>query len=188
MRLKKISETAWSASCLVRTGWMQRGVPPSVGESVADHGFSSALLAYEIALELSEKGIEISPEKATLIALYHDLHEVVVGDIPKWSSDRANDVKEGLEKEAIGEMEKWMKGMKFAMMYFERTREAKVAKLAEKLSTYFQAERYVEMGMTRVREIRDNMRESLWNMVKKVEKEDPVLGKALKEILTKEGL
>ncbi|UXD21168.1 phosphohydrolase [Ignicoccus pacificus DSM 13166] len=188
VRYKRIAEIAWSASCLVRTGWMQRGVPPSMGETVAIHSFSASLIAYEMALELKEQGIELDPEKAALIALYHDLPEVIVGDLPKWSTDRANYVKEALEKEAIGALRKWMKGIDLAEEYMIKSKEAIVAKLAEIISTYYQAERYVKMGMTRVEEIMVTMRESAWKAVAKAEKIDPKLGKAMREILIKEGL
>jgi len=188
LKLKLLSDIAWSASCLIRTGWMQRGVPPSMGESVADHSFSAAILAYEIALELEGNGIDVDPERAALIALYHDLHEVIVGDIPKWSADRANDVKERLEKEAIGEMEKWMKGIKVAQEYFDDTLEAIIARVAEKLSTYFQALRYEDMGIKRTREIAEGTLNGVLKEVERLKERDERAWKVLKKMLSMEGI
>ena len=188
MKLKILSDVAWSASCLVRTGWMQRGVPPSLGESVADHSFSAALIAYEMALELEENGVEIDPERAALVALYHDLHEVIVGDIPKWSTDRANDVKESLEKEAIGEMKKWLKGVKLAEEYFENTKEAIVARIAEKLSTYFQALRYENMGIERTEEIAEGTLKGVLKETEKLKEVDENAWKVVRKMLSMEGI
>ena len=188
MKLKILSDIAWSASCLVRTGWMQRGVPPSLGESVADHSFSAALIAYEIALELKDNGVDIDPERAALIALYHDLHEVIVGDIPKWSADRANDVKESLEKEAIGEMKRWLRGVKLAEEYFEDTKEAIVARIAEKLSTYFQALRYENMGIERVEEIADSTLKGVLKEAERLKEIDEEAWRIVRKMLSMEGI
>ncbi|WP_236943453.1 HD domain-containing protein [Ignicoccus islandicus] len=169
-------EVLWSLACLVRTGWMQRGVPPALGESVALHSFYSAVLAYEIGVRLKKRGLNVNPERAALIALYHDFGEAKLGDIPKWSSDRAKEVKEALEREAIEELKEVLEGWKLSMEYMEGTTEAKVAKVAETLATYFQAEKYVEMGMKRVEEIRESMRESLMKMAEE-------MGEPLRELL-----
>ncbi len=147
---------------------MQRGVPPALGETVALHSFYSAVLAYEIGSRLKELGVEVDPERASLIALYHDLGEFRVGDLPKWSSDRAKGVKEALEREAVEELKEVMRGWKFALEYMEGSLEAKVAKVAETLATYFQAEKYEEMGMKRVREIRESMKEALERMAEEM--------------------
>lgn len=56
-----------------RSGWKTIGITP---ESVSEHSFRAAIIAYIIA---KEEGI--NPEKAALAALFHDLHEVRTSDI-----------------------------------------------------------------------------------------------------------
>lgn len=57
-----------------RSGYQFLG---SGGESVAEHSFRTAVIAY--VLSLREKGAD--PFKATLMCLFHDLHEARTGDL-----------------------------------------------------------------------------------------------------------
>ena len=57
-----------------RTGWVDLGICNP--ESVADHSFSTALLSYIIA---KRRGLDA--EKAMIMALTHDINEVLTGDI-----------------------------------------------------------------------------------------------------------
>ncbi|MGD0728794.1 MAG: HD domain-containing protein [Candidatus Micrarchaeaceae archaeon] len=57
-----------------RTGWVRTGVKDP--ESVADHSFSTALFTYIIA-----KDLKLNAPKAMLMALSHDINEVITGDI-----------------------------------------------------------------------------------------------------------
>lgn len=128
---------------LVRTGWMQNGIPPSMGETVASHSFEAAVLAYLISLELKKKGIDINPERASVIALFHDLGESLLGDLPKWASDRIKSKNE-IEREAIKEL-----GLPldlFDEYESRKTNEGLVAKFCDILSTYLQAIRYKKLG------------------------------------------
>lgn len=63
---------------LYRQGWLQRDIPKEVVESVADHSFSIALLAYVIAEEYLPR---LDSSKVMRMALMHDLGEVHAGDI-----------------------------------------------------------------------------------------------------------
>jgi len=65
---------------LKRTGWVQRGVRDP--ESVADHSFMLAILAYVYA-----KKFGLDSGKAVKMALIHDICEVYSGDI----ADRIRD-------------------------------------------------------------------------------------------------
>ncbi|BFH73591.1 HD family hydrolase [Sulfurisphaera javensis] len=128
---------------LVRTGWMQRGIPPAMGETVSQHSWEAAVLAYFLAKKLKEKGIEINPERASVIALFHDSAESIVGDLPKWTSDRINQ-KEDLEVEAFNEL--GLDEELFQEYKEGKTLEGKIAKLCDRLSTYLQAKRYASLG------------------------------------------
>ena len=57
-----------------RTGWLDRGIPPEETESVADHSFGVALLAWLLAPD------ELDRARVVELALLHDLAESTVGD------------------------------------------------------------------------------------------------------------
>jgi len=69
-----------------RTGWLDRGVPPAETESVADHSFRVALLAW-LAARLAGNGDALDPDRVLALALLHDLAEAVTGDLTPY--DRA---------------------------------------------------------------------------------------------------
>ncbi|MBP1357105.1 MAG: HD family hydrolase [Sulfolobus sp.] len=128
---------------LVRTGWMQRGIPPSLGETVAQHCWEAGVLAYYLGTKLKEKGIFVSPERASSIALFHDIGESILGDLPKWASEKIED-KEEVELEAIKEL--GVDENLFIEYKEAKTLEGKIAKLSDRLSTYLQALRYSKLG------------------------------------------
>ena len=57
-----------------RTGWLDRGIPAEETESVADHSFGVALLAWLLAPD------ELDRARVIELALLHDLAESSVGD------------------------------------------------------------------------------------------------------------
>jgi putative hydrolase of HD superfamily len=61
-----------------RTGWLDRGIPPAACESVADHTFRTALLAWLAA------GDDLDRDRVLKLALLHDLAEAVTGDLPPY--------------------------------------------------------------------------------------------------------
>ncbi len=142
---------------LVRTGWMTRGVPHAIGETVAQHSWEAAVLAYILASELKARGQEVSPERAATLAVFHDILEGLTGDLPKYTSERLGPAaRRLLEVRALKESclygaeelyREWMDGL---------TPEARVAKLADNLSTYLQARRYLAAGYPGVEEIMES--------------------------------
>lgn len=71
-----------------RTGWLDRGVNPLVGESVADHSLGVALLAWVAAVERQAEGAALDPLRVLTLGLLHDLAEAETGDWPPY--DRAS--------------------------------------------------------------------------------------------------
>jgi putative hydrolase of HD superfamily len=67
-----------------RTGWLDRGVAAGDVESVADHSFGTALLAWACALERQREGAALDPQRVLLLALIHDLPEADTGDAPPY--------------------------------------------------------------------------------------------------------
>lgn len=65
-----------------RTGWLDRGVPPSETESVADHILMATLIGWLTA------DPELDRDRLIKLLLVHDLAEVITGDPPPY--DRAD--------------------------------------------------------------------------------------------------
>ncbi|MBA2753090.1 MAG: HD domain-containing protein [Chloroflexia bacterium] len=68
---------------LARTGWLHSGVPAAEVESVADHSFRTALLAWVAAGQ--EPGLD--RERVLAMALVHDLAEALAGDPTPYDPD-----------------------------------------------------------------------------------------------------
>ncbi|HET7838754.1 MAG TPA: HD domain-containing protein [Rectinemataceae bacterium] len=69
---------------LYRQGWLKRGLPAELCESVAEHSFGTALLALLLAPSggaSRAEGASLDRSKATLMALVHELGEAYAGDI-----------------------------------------------------------------------------------------------------------
>ena len=64
-----------------RTGWIIEKLP--IPEHVADHSFSTALLSYIIA---RRRGLDA--DRCMLLALVHDMHESLTGDIASRVDER----------------------------------------------------------------------------------------------------
>ena len=61
---------------LPRTGWLDRGVPAARAESVAEHSFQTALLAWTAA----SADPSLNRDRLLRLALVHDLAEALIGD------------------------------------------------------------------------------------------------------------
>ena len=79
-----------------RTGWIDRGIPFGDVESVADHSFMTALIAWFVAQDEPS----LDADRVLKLALIHDLAEAIVGDRPPYdpedvpSSDNPDAVRE----------------------------------------------------------------------------------------------
>lgn len=126
-----------------RAGWLQSGITPAEGESVADHSFFVALLALLIA---PAEGAHINREKAVQMALLHDLAESVIGDLTPEDAV-SPDEKFSLEKSAIQELLKdFPDGRDLFELWLEFERgnspEAVFVRRLDKLEMVLQAARY----------------------------------------------
>lgn len=63
-----------------RTGWLDRGLPPGETESIADHGFMMAFIAWVVAYD----NPDLDADRVLKLALIHDLAEAIVGDRPPY--------------------------------------------------------------------------------------------------------
>jgi len=162
----RLTDALRASKNLVRTGWMQRGVPPSIGETVAEHSFEVAVLAVEIAVRARERGVKVDQGKVAAMALIHDLAESIVGDLPKWASDKIGKTKNRLEKEALQMLGISDVLVKHFSEYLEgKTYEAKIVRAADSLSTCIQARDYLLKGYD-VHDILESSKKKLEKLVK----------------------
>ena len=133
---------------LKRTGWVQKGVRDP--ESVADHSFMLAVLAYVYS---KEQGLDV--DKAVKMALLHDICEVYCGDIADKIRDEDQSVpdsrKRELEREGLKKLISLLPDDFASEIYdlweeFEKreTKEAKLVKDLDKLEMCLQAKDYSE--------------------------------------------
>ena len=159
-----------------RTGWLDRGIPKEETESVADHLYQTALLAW-----LAAAGDPTLDRVRILkLALIHDLPEAITGDktpydrgkIPDSSADRAawrayldrrhvrnaesKQAKRDSETEAMNGLLIDLRGnakVELAALWHELneglTVEARFVKQADKLETYLQSLIYAQTDASR---------------------------------------
>lgn len=77
-----------------RTGWIDRGVPRADVESVADHSYLTALIAWITALD----NPDLDATRVLKLAIIHDIAEAIVGDAPPYA---AEDVPDPSDVEAL---------------------------------------------------------------------------------------
>ncbi len=77
-----------------RTGWIDRGVPRADVESVADHSYLTALIAWITALDNQD----LDATRVLKLAIIHDIAEAIVGDAPPYA---AEDVPDPSDVEAL---------------------------------------------------------------------------------------
>jgi putative hydrolase of HD superfamily len=169
---KVLIDSAAVLKNIPRTGWLQRGVPPAVAETVAEHSFDVASILSVIAM-VSED--HIAGEKLLLMGTIHDWGEAVAGDIPKSLTLRLKeDSKSRIERSIMDGLSSASgvgKLTKVFQEYEERTSdEALVAKIADVLSTQRQAACYIRRGYP-VQDIFDGCKEELEGLIPRVRDE-----------------
>ncbi len=148
-----------SAKWLARTGWMMRGVPAPIAETVSQHSWEAGIIAFVIASRAKATCSDVDPYKAAALSLVHDLLEGLLGDIPRYTSLYMGDLKNSIERKALEELgleaslerllEEWMEGVSI---------ESRIARVADSIATYLQALRYVGTGYRRTAEIAETSR------------------------------
>jgi len=145
---------------LARTGWMLRGVPSQLAETVAEHLFASAVIALEAGYRLKKDGVDVDPYKAAAIALAHDMGEALIGDIAKVSGID----KSGVEEEAVSRIGGWVEKL-YKEFEHGSSIEAKIARASELAATVLRARSYMNLGFKSVREIEESSLKALTEVV-----------------------
>ena len=97
---KLLAEAVTVLKNMPRTGWLQRGVPPSEAETIAEHTFEVVSILTMIS---TVSGADA--EKMLVMGIIHDWGESVTGDIPRSLTERlGREAKSRAEKEVVGEL------------------------------------------------------------------------------------
>lgn len=117
-----------------RSGWLSIGIKDC--ESVAEHSFRAALIAYLLA---KEEGLGENEAKGVAMAvLLHDVHEARVGDLTKLSRKYVKIDEKMAVAESLGP---------FAGLATERGgKVADIVRDADLLEMFFQAKEYMDEG------------------------------------------
>ena len=126
----------------------------SDNENLQEHSFQTAILAHALALIENVKfGGTLDPEKAAVIALYHDSSEIITGDMPtpvKYSSEALTLSYKRLEHEAgdvlLDKIEPQLREYYNDIFNSENSREWVVVKSADTLAAYIKCIEEIKAG------------------------------------------
>lgn len=128
---------------LYRQGWLRRGLPAERCESVAEHIFGMAMLAWWIA---DTTFPELDRDKVLRMILLHELGEIYIGDIVPADGVAAEE-KNRLEREGFQRVVgKLPRGAEYLTLWEEfeqgETAEARFTRQLDRLEMAFQAAVY----------------------------------------------
>ena len=129
----------------IRTGWKTWNIERERIESVAEHIYGTCILA--IAID-SEFDLKIDIYKVVMMLVLHEIEEVKIGDLTPFDKITAEE-KRKIGKQAVEEvLGPLTKGINYIELIeeFEKleTKEAKFAKMCDKLEADIQAKIYCE--------------------------------------------
>jgi putative hydrolases of HD superfamily len=132
-----------SLKSLYRQGWIQQGISKDLCESVADHSFSTSMMAWILAIEYFP---ELNAVKVLQLAMIHEIGEIHTGDITPIDNIPAP-VKHEKELESVHKvLGKLKKGSNLIQLWDEfetgKTPEADFVRQIDKLDMAFQALHY----------------------------------------------
>lgn len=150
------------AKMIPRTGWVSHGVSLQEVESVADHSFSTTVLAMFLADLEAGNGRRINVERVLRLALVHDLPEALTFDISKsyleYLGARGESMKSELEQAAWQHLIKNIKRREVRKRYArlqsefnaEETIESMIVRAADRLDILLQIVEYRRRGYPKV--------------------------------------
>ena len=132
---------------LFRQGWLHRGVPTSQCETVAEHSFNVAIMAFFLAESWFP---ELDQTKILRMALLHDLGEIYAGDIVPASGVQPEE-KYSAERESLEQTLNSLPNSAVYLQIWEEyeqgdTLEAKFVRQIDRLEMGFQASIYEHQG------------------------------------------
>ena len=143
-KILKVFLTLQWAKELPRQGFIALGFKRNEADSVAAHSWTTAILAYMLALEMKKQGKKIDPDKVMKMAIFHDMAETIVGDVGTFVKGMAKGAFAPIEEEGL----KWLVDdlpskqeiIDLVEEYMRReTLEARICKVADNLDALAQA-------------------------------------------------
>ena len=131
-----------------RTGWLQRGIPISECETVAEHTYEVMSIIIAIAMVMRTR---LSNEKMLLMGAIHDWPEGITSDIPRNYADKiGRGLKGKIELDIMSDLsskaEVQYLGKLFEEYLARETQESIVVKAADVLATLRVARQYSKRG------------------------------------------
>jgi len=123
-------------------------------ETIEGHSYQTAIIAHALCLIANKRcGESLDPERACLLALFHDVPEILTGDMPtpvKYSNSAIREAYSDIESEAVRLLlnmvpEYLREGYSF-METAEHEPEWKYVKAADTLSAYIKCREECNMG------------------------------------------
>ena len=153
---------------LFRQGWLKKGVEKKICESVADHSFSTTMLAWLIADEYLP---ELDLVKILKYSLIHEIGEIYAGDITP-NDNITNNEKYELEITSVRKVFNKLKhGSKYIKLWKEfenaENKEAKFVKQIDRLEMAFQAHFYEKKLNLNLQDFKDSAKSVLTDEVLK---------------------
>ncbi len=158
---------------VVRSGWMLRGVPPSIAESIAEHSFIAALICLDLCTKLNLDKTII--DRIVVMALIHDLPEAFIGDIIRYSNAEVERIKKIIEVEVLERNidNEYIKNL-FKEYREQQSLESNIAKLCDYIATYIVGSIYKLQGFE-VSDIIENMYRNIIEISKRLNIDSKIL-------------
>jgi putative hydrolase of HD superfamily len=141
-----------------RSGWISHNISLQDIESVADHSFTTSLLAMLLADLEAERGVKIDVEKVLRMAILHDLAETLTFDISKeyleYIGIKGEAMKHEIETTAWEHIVKGIEQPRLSREYAaiqnhydaDASREAKIVHAADSMDILLQVVNYERRG------------------------------------------
>ncbi|WP_054842605.1 HD family hydrolase [Vulcanisaeta distributa] len=129
-----------------RIGWLQRGVPQAIAESVGDHVLLTSYLALILCNNVHKVDGNINFDKCASMALIHDAHEALIGNVGNSarsliSNWRDLEVRLFNELQFPEELRSYFREYRYGLSI-----EGKIVNLSDKLATLIRACIYARAG------------------------------------------
>ena len=150
-----------------RIGWIQRGVPQSIAESVGDHILLTSYLALILCNNARKVNDNINVDKCVSMALIHDAHEALIGNVGNSVRSLISNWKD-LEVRLFSELQLPEElGNYFREYRYALSIEGRIVNLSDKLATLVRACMYARVGYD-TRELIINYREVVEKLLKEL--------------------
>lgn len=149
-----------------RWGLMRNTVP----ENDMEHSMQTALIAHGLAvLGKRRHQRDIDPERVVMLALYHDVSEVITGDLPtpvKYKTPIIQDAYRGIEASARQQLlemlpEDLQEDFRTYVTPDESTYEWRLVKAADRISAYLKCVEEEKMGNREFSQARITIQDSI---------------------------